>query len=1228
MKELLSINNLTIFRMKTYLLSLFVFICISNVNATNYVVSGAGTTEVNGTYVESGTYNGVPYYQYVNGATTYSLVYDGYGSWFIVDGTDNCYPNGCWSNSWYTNNSNASTPPTSSWYADIMSFGNAPYPSVQIEAPLITYSSTSFLESSNNDGSISNNSITITYNKYGGDALSGSNGEDFLSSGKATLTHLPTGLTATLIRNNDGALTFTVSGNASSHLHADNINNLNLQFYNSAFVGGDASIVVNALQAMTITFIQSWTVASTGADFSTITSAVTSSSVLNYDILLLAAETFTEENIIVNKSLIFKGQGAGSTIIQANATYNTATHLVFNIGGNLTYVKFYDLTIQNGNNIKLTGSDPEYGGGIYSSSPLSLYNCVIKNNINNIYGGVGSGGGVYAGSTLLMNGCLIYGNLSTTTNTVTQNEIGGGVYVDSACTIINSTFSGNTATGALGRGGGLCLASGNHIITNCTFTGNTAGKDGGGIYYLGSESATITNTIIYGNTSTNNLYKDLSFGTLNGLYSIVGTMNSGAINGTSTNVSNADPMLNSLADNGGPTETISLQSGSPAIDAGTSTGAPALDQRGYGRNGATDIGAFEYGGTTSCSTIAPTGTASQSFCSAASPTVADLAATGTAIQWYAASSGGAALGTTDALTNATHYFATQTIGCESSNRLDVTVTVNSTPSASITGSNAFLSGDSVLFTTTTNASTPSYLWSNAKTSSTIWVKTSGNYSVTITDGSTGCSKSATKSITAVTIGNTSLLASYCPFTVAALNSYIYCKSVLGGVTKYQYELKNTNLAYCDSAESGSSSTAISLSQFSGLHYATTYDVRVRAYKSGVWGKFSSVCQITTPSVPNTGLNSISCGATVAALNSYVYCTSVSGATNYQYEITDTARNRVDTITVGGTQLAIPLSRLPIVNYATTYRVRVRAQKGAVWGAFTGVCRVTTPSIPNTGLKSISCGLTVAALNSYVYCSSVSGATDYQYEFTDSVRNTIDTISAGGPQLAISLSRLPIVHYATTYRVRVRAQHGGNWGAFTGVCRVTTPSIPSTSLATCNSNVANTSSNIYCNSVPGATDYSYEISNTMLGYSDTIAKNANNTSISLSSFTGLQTGETYNVRVRVFKTPDWGPFGSVCTFHIGSSGRFGHDQATGVLADVKETEIKVYPNPFNESFIILSNSSTSVNVKIIDQFGRLCQKYTLTGNTSHRIGEGLASGLYMVEAITGEERKIFKVVKME
>jgi len=77
---------------------------------------------------------------------------------------------------------------------------------------------------------------------------------------------------------------------------------------------------------------------------------------------------------------------------------------------------------------------------------------------------------------------------------------------------------------------------------------------------------------------------------------------------------------------------------------------------------------------------APTGTASQSFCSNNNPTVADLAASGTGIQWYAVSSGGTALATTTALVNGTHYYASQTItGCEGTTRFDVVVSIYDPP---------------------------------------------------------------------------------------------------------------------------------------------------------------------------------------------------------------------------------------------------------------------------------------------------------------------------------------------------------------------------------------------------------------------------------------------------------------------------------------------------------------------------------------------------------------------
>ena len=57
----------------------------------------------------------------------------------------------------------------------------------------------------------------------------------------------------------------------------------------------------------------------------------------------------------------------------------------------------------------------------------------------------------------------------------------------------------------------------------------------------------------------------------------------------------ADPGLEPLADNGGPTMTHALVSTSPARDTAANAVCPAIDQRGVARiDGLCDVGAFEY----------------------------------------------------------------------------------------------------------------------------------------------------------------------------------------------------------------------------------------------------------------------------------------------------------------------------------------------------------------------------------------------------------------------------------------------------------------------------------------------------------------------------------------------------------------------------------------------------------------------------------------------------------
>ena len=88
---------------------------------------------------------------------------------------------------------------------------------------------------------------------------------------------------------------------------------------------------------------------------------------------------------------------------------------------------------------------------------------------------------------------------------------------------------------------------------------------------------------------------------MSGTNNLIGTGAAGGLaNGVNGNlVGVTNPLLAPLGNYGGPTQTMALLPGSPAINAGTNgPGIPTTDQRGLGRVGAVDIGAFESQGFT------------------------------------------------------------------------------------------------------------------------------------------------------------------------------------------------------------------------------------------------------------------------------------------------------------------------------------------------------------------------------------------------------------------------------------------------------------------------------------------------------------------------------------------------------------------------------------------------------------------------------------------------------
>lgn len=140
---------------------------------------------------------------------------------------------------------------------------------------------------------------------------------------------------------------------------------------------------------------------------------------------------------------------------------------------------------------------------------------------------------------------------------------------------------------------------------------------------------------------------------------------------------------------------------------------------------------------------APSGNATQTFCNGNNPTVANLSATGSSIQWYDAAIGGNLLASSTALVNGTNYYASQTVVCQSTTRLQVTATINQSPTAAITGTTT----DCNLVSLTASGGV-TYSWSGG--SSTNAAANSftgtGTYTVTVTDNN-NCTATTSSPVT-------------------------------------------------------------------------------------------------------------------------------------------------------------------------------------------------------------------------------------------------------------------------------------------------------------------------------------------------------------------------------------------------------------------------------------------------------------------------------------------------
>jgi hypothetical protein len=302
----------------------------------------------------------------------------------------------------------------------------------------------------------------------------------------------------------------------------------------------------------------------------------------SYTSLIISASV-TVEPTIANSAVLLEGNGATVLVVHSSSK-----------------VTISGITIADGTS---AGS----AGGIVNNGNLVVTDSTVAHN-----SALADGGGIWNSGTLVVHdstfidnngwdggGIANYGGLTVSDSTFSGNEAGdaGGAIFNygNPASVVDSTFSGNTTEpGAVG--GGIYNDDGSLNLTGSTVTGNSATLAGG--VYNNSTLNAIAD--IVANSSSGG---DCSGWSTSGIFHITDSGYNLNDDGTcgftaSTSLSDTAPKLNPAGpeDNGGPTQTISLEPGSPAIGHVTKAAdCQPTDQRGYIETVPCDIGAFDTG---------------------------------------------------------------------------------------------------------------------------------------------------------------------------------------------------------------------------------------------------------------------------------------------------------------------------------------------------------------------------------------------------------------------------------------------------------------------------------------------------------------------------------------------------------------------------------------------------------------------------------------------------------
>jgi len=304
---------------------------------------------------------------------------------------------------------------------------------------------------------------------------------------------------------------------------------------------------------------------------------------------------------------------------------------------------------------------------------------------------------------------------------------------------------------------------------------------------------------------------------------------------------------------------------------------------------------------------------------------------------------------------------------------------------------------------------------------------------------------------------------------------------------------------------------------------------------------------------------------------------------------------------------------------------------------------------NCKITANECGVYTNLLGNKVYCDKITGATQYQFEFSDPDAGFIRRITVStnyvhfGDMVTNPLT--PGVHYFCRVRTNkfgpLATAHFGSGCdmglSVSGVVACTELiSAPAYGHSCNESRPFHSNGYIYAIPVQGATQYQFHIYNTGSGYDTTITRNTYILALSWGP-RPMVNGTTYNVEINVtVNGVQTGFCPSSCTITIdnGEQQFTGGQQYAARSLAITGVHATLWPNPTNNGHVNLviddlAGPEQQITVDIRDLYGRQVYAQDIgnsgdTFNTILELPNDVSSGIYLVNLTINGEASVYRL----